>query len=58
MSTRLIDWVTSIIGGVRGSLPLTALGTATIFGSISGSTGATVAAVGTLTYKPLRDAGY
>ncbi len=58
VSTRLINWVTSIIGGVRGSLPLTALGTATIFGSISGSTGATVAAVGTLTYQPLRNAGY
>ena len=58
VSARLIDWVNSIIGGVRGSLPLTALGTATIFGAISGSTGATVAAVGTLTYKPLRDAGY
>ncbi len=58
VSARLIDWVQSIIGGVRGSLPLTALGTATIFGAISGSTGATVAAVGTLTYQPLRDAGY
>jgi C4-dicarboxylate transporter DctM subunit len=58
VSGRLIDWVTSIIGGVRGSLPLTSLGTATIFGSISGSTAATVAAVGTITYKPLRDAGY
>lgn len=58
ISARLIDWVTSIIGGVRGSLPLTSLGTATIFGSISGSTAATVAAVGSITYKPLRDAGY
>jgi len=58
VSARLIDWVTSIIGGVRGSLPLTSLGTATIFGSISGSTAATVAAVGAITYKPLRDAGY
>jgi C4-dicarboxylate transporter DctM subunit len=58
VSTRLVRWVTSIIGGVRGSLPLTALGTATIFGAISGSTAATVAAVGSLTYHPLREAGY
>ncbi len=58
VSARLIDWVNSIFGSVRGSLPFTALGTATIFGAISGSTGATVAAVGTLTYKPLREAGY
>lgn len=58
ISGRLIGWVNSIIGGVRGSLPLTSLGTATIFGAISGSTAATVAAVGSLTYKPLKDAGY
>lgn len=58
VSTRLVRLVTSIIGGVRGSLPLTALGTATIFGAISGSTAATVAAVGSLTYHPLREAGY
>jgi len=58
ISTRLVRWVTSILGSFRGSLPLTSLGTATIFGAISGSTAATVAAVGSLTYKPLRDAGY
>jgi C4-dicarboxylate transporter DctM subunit len=58
VSQRLVRWVTSMIGGVRGSLPFTALGTATVFSAISGSTAATVAAVGGLTYKRLRDAGY
>lgn len=58
VSQRLVRWVTSIIGGMRGSLPLTALGTATVFSAISGSTAATVAAVGGLTYKRLREAGY
>lgn len=58
VSQRLIRWVTSMIGGVRGSLPFTALGTATVFSAISGSTAATVAAVGGLTYKRLRDDGY
>ncbi len=58
ISGRLIGWVNSFIGGLRGNLPLTSLGTATIFGAISGSTAATVAAVGSLTYKPLRDSGY
>lgn len=58
VSKRLLDWVASMIGGVRGSLPLTAVGTATVFGAISGSTAATVAAVGSIMYKPLRDAGY
>jgi C4-dicarboxylate transporter DctM subunit len=58
VSKRLIRWVTSIIGGFRGSLPFTALGTATVFSAISGSTAATVAAVGGLTYGRLREAGY
>ena len=53
VSIRLINWVASIIGSVRGSLPLTAVGTATIFGAISGST-----AVGSLTYEPLKQKGY
>ena len=58
VSARLVRWVTSMIGGVRGSLPFTALGTATVFSAISGSTAATVAAVGGMTYQRLRDAGY
>ncbi len=58
VSRRIVRWVTSVVGSVQGSLPLTALGTATVFGAISGSTAATVAAVGSLTYDPLRKAGY
>ena len=58
ISQRIIDWVLSIIGGVRGSLPLTVVGTCTIFGAISGSSPATVAAVGRLLYPPLREKGY
>jgi C4-dicarboxylate transporter DctM subunit len=50
--------VQSIIGRVRGSLPFTSLGTAVVFSAISGSTAATVAAVGSLTYRRLREAGY
>ena len=58
ISKRIIDWVMSIIGGMRGSLPLTTVGTCTIFGAISGSSPATVAAVGRLLYPPLREKGY
>jgi C4-dicarboxylate transporter, DctM subunit len=58
VSQRLVRWMTSMIGGMRGSLPFTALGTATVFSAISGSTAATVAAVGGLAYRRLRDAGY
>jgi len=58
VSRRLVRWMTSMIGGVRGSLPFTALGTVTVFSAISGSTAATVAAVGGLTYDRMREAGY
>jgi C4-dicarboxylate transporter DctM subunit len=58
VSARLVRWVTALFGGVRGSLPFTALGTATLFSAVSGSTAATVAAVGGLTYGKLREAGY
>jgi C4-dicarboxylate transporter DctM subunit len=58
VSQRLLNWVTAAIGGVRGSAPLTALVTATIFGAISGATVATVAAVGTITHRQMRERGY
>ncbi len=58
ISTRLLRWVSSMIGGFRASLPLTSLGFAAIFGAISGATTASVAAVGSLTYPRLRQAGY
>ncbi|MBO22528.1 MAG: hypothetical protein CMM26_09205 [Rhodospirillaceae bacterium] len=58
MSARLIAWALSILGGLRGSLPLTTVGTSTVFGAISGSSAATVAAVGRLLYPSLRDKRY
>jgi C4-dicarboxylate transporter DctM subunit len=58
LSRRLLRWVASMFGGFRGSLPLTSLGFAAIFGAISGATTASVAAVGSITYPRLREAGY
>lgn len=58
VSRRLIRWVTSMLGGIRGALPFTALGTTVVFSAVSGSTAATVAAVGGLTYDRMREAGY
>jgi C4-dicarboxylate transporter DctM subunit len=58
LSIRLMRWVASMIGGFRGSLPLTSLGFAAVFGAISGATTASVAAVGSITYPRLRQAGY
>ncbi len=58
MSKRIVDWVLSIFGGTRGSLALTTVGTATVFGAVSGSSPATVSAVGRLLYPSLRDKDY
>lgn len=58
ISSRLIDWVLSILGGVRGSLGLTTVGACTAFGAISGSSPATVAAIGGMLYPSLREKGY
>lgn len=58
ISARLIRWVQSIFGGVRGSLALTTVGTCEFFGAISGSSPATLAAVGRIMYPALRANGY
>lgn len=58
VSRRLIRWVTSLLGGVRGAMPFTALGTTVVFSAVSGSTAATVASVGALTYDRMREEGY
>jgi C4-dicarboxylate transporter, DctM subunit len=58
VSDRLVRWVTSMMGGMRGAMPFTALGTTAVFSAVSGSTAATVAAVGSLTYGRMRKAGY
>lgn len=55
---RLVNFVQAFIGHVRGGLAITTVGACAGFGSISGSTQATVAAIG----KPMRgrmlNAGY
>lgn len=58
ISHRLIAWINAITGRMRGAMPVTSLTAATLFGAISGSTAATVAAIGGLTYKPMTDRGY
>jgi C4-dicarboxylate transporter DctM subunit len=50
--------VLAAAGSVRGSLGVTTVGACTIFGALSGSSPATVAALGRLLYDPLREAGY
>jgi C4-dicarboxylate transporter, DctM subunit len=58
MARRLIVLVMAMFGSFRGSLPITTVGAAALYGSISGSTAATVAALGPLFYPQLRKAGY
>ncbi|MFN3210046.1 MAG: TRAP transporter large permease [Roseovarius sp.] len=58
MSQRIIDWVLTLLGGRRGAMPLTVVGASTVFGALSGSGPATVAAVGKLMYPNLKSRGY
>ncbi|TVP58544.1 MAG: TRAP transporter large permease [Halomonadaceae bacterium] len=57
-ANRLLDLVAKFVGHVRGGLPVTTAVSCTFFGAVSGSTQATVVAMG----KPLRpkliEAGY
>lgn len=58
MADRLLSFVKSIVGHLPGGLAITAGGTSTIFGAISGSTQATLVAVGKPMFKPMMQSGY
>jgi len=55
---RLLDFVTDFVGHIRGGLAITTSATCTLFGAISGSTQATVVAVGGPMLPRLLQAGY
>ena len=55
---RLLDVVTVFVGHRRGGLPITAAVSCTLFGAISGSTQATVVAIGSPLRPRLVRAGY
>ena len=50
MATRLVNWVSALFGGVRGKLGVTTVVSANLFGAMSGSSPATVAAMGKILY--------
>jgi len=58
VAQRLVDFVQSAVGSVRGSLGVTTVGTATIFGAISGVSAAAVATIGKVMYPSMIRAGY
>jgi C4-dicarboxylate transporter DctM subunit len=58
MSARLIRWIAALLGPVPGGMPLTTVTAAELFGAISGSSSATVAALGKILYPALLKGGY
>jgi C4-dicarboxylate transporter DctM subunit len=58
IARRIVDFVLALIGHVRGSLGITAVASCTAFGAVSGSSPATVAAIGRILYQPLCQRGY
>lgn len=58
LSRRILDFADALIGGFRGSLSLTTEVSSMFFGALSGSSPATVSAIGSLMYPQLKKSGY
>jgi len=55
---RIIDFAQSIVGHLPGGLPISAIFAAMIFAAVSGSSPATVAAIGSVMFAAIKEAGY
>ncbi|EHM12472.1 TRAP transporter, DctM subunit [Jonquetella anthropi DSM 22815] len=58
LSTRILKWTKSLVGARSGGLAYTTQFTCMVFGSLCGSSPATVVAMGRLLYPELRAEGY
>lgn len=58
VARRIVDVVQGGVGGIRGSLGVTTIGTSAIFGAISGASAATVATVGKIMHPEMLRARY
>jgi C4-dicarboxylate transporter DctM subunit len=58
LARRLIELILAVMGGVRGSLGMATIASSEVFGVMSGSAVACVAAIGKLTIPSLRKNGY
>ncbi|MCB1395063.1 MAG: TRAP transporter large permease subunit [Rhodobacter sp.] len=58
VARRLVTFVRGFVGPLPGALGLTTVGTATVFGAISGSSAAAVASVGKVMHPAMRQDGY
>ena len=55
---RIIEFAKSIVGHLPGGLPISAIFAAMIFAAVSGSSPATVAAIGSVMFGAIQEAGY
>ena len=58
MSKRLVDFITELLGSIRGSLAMISVGSSILFASISGSAAAGTAAVGSVMLPVMKEKGY
>jgi C4-dicarboxylate transporter DctM subunit len=58
VAKRIVDIMQASTGNMKGSLPLTTVGTSAIFGAMSGASAATVATVGQLMLPALKERRY
>jgi C4-dicarboxylate transporter DctM subunit len=58
IARRVVVWVISLIGGVRGSLAVTTVVASELFGAMAHTAVGTVVAVGRMIYPSLRENGY
>ena len=58
IARRVVVWVISLVGGVRGSLAVTTVAASELFGAMAHTAVGTVVAVGRMVYPSLRENGY
>ena len=58
IARRVVVWVISLVGGVRGSLAVTTVVASEVFGAMAHTAVGTVVAVGRMLYPSLRENGY
>ncbi|MGX2971391.1 TRAP transporter large permease [Helicobacter sp. T3_23-1059] len=57
-ANRIIDFAKSLVGHLPGGLPMSAILACIIFAAVSGSSPATVVAIGSVMFVAIREAGY
>jgi tripartite ATP-independent transporter DctM subunit len=58
LAVRLIDFIESLVGRIRGGLGMSMILAAALFGAISGTASAAVASIGSVMIAPMAERGY